>query len=67
MKFLRLLYMLLGWIVGIPIAIMVFTALYIFMCVKTHSIKKAGRTCWVYFRNGIEMNLDFIENGLFGV
>lgn len=66
MKFLRAIYMLVGWILMIPIAIILFTGLFIFILINTRNTKTASRTCWGYFRNGIEMNLDFIENGLFG-
>lgn len=67
MKFLRTLYMVIGWVLMIPIAIIAFTGLFIFILINARNARFASKACWNYFRNGVEMNLDFIENGLFSV
>lgn len=67
MKFLRALYMIIAYIVLFPVIVLVellelvvFTVLWAYI----GDIKNTIPTWLWYQKRGIEMNIDFIENGL---
>ncbi len=68
MKILRLMYMILATIALLPIIALVsvtYLAWIIYICVKAEEPLKTAYEIWRnLLRKGVEMNLDFIENGL---
>jgi hypothetical protein len=66
MKFLRALYMIIASIVLLPVIVLVEMVLFIFivaMCTRMERTRDSIRFWFNYLREGINMNLDFIENG----
>lgn len=66
MKFLRGLYMVIAWIVTFPLTVLVsliWLILLTAMCAYIGEINKAIPAWLGYMKRGIEMNIDFVENG----
>lgn len=67
MKLLRGLFMLMASIVLLPLIIIVeiiFLAYVIYSCTKIDELKRSFEVWFRYLQAGIQMNLDFIKNGL---
>jgi hypothetical protein len=67
MKFLRTLYMIIASIVLMPIIVLIEAIWLVFLtviCARAGKVSDGIRVWLKYIICGIDMNLDFIENGL---
>ena len=68
MKTLRLVYMVLAWIIFLPIAVVIELVWFGVLISATKyvgtSIVTAVKVWWNHLVSGIKMNIDFINNGL---
>lgn len=68
MKILRIMHLVVTFIVFLPL-ILVFEIIWLFVCLRSAHIlnlpKKEGLKVWFnYIKYGVEMNKDFVLNGL---
>ena len=64
MRFLRGLYMIIGWIVMLPIMPIVMFLSFITLKVRGLKVKEIMVFLWKQLIHGIKQNIDFVINGL---